>query len=120
MNLQNLSLQSFIVKKPDGETRLILNLKELNRFVKCEHFKMNGVKAIINMVTRNCFMATIDLKDAYYILHLIYLSLFLKYHRHKSSDKTDESIAAKKEEAKSISRGPSFLIQQQVKADVVI
>ena len=31
----------FIVKKPDSETRLILNLKELNKVVKYEHFK-NG------------------------------------------------------------------------------
>ena len=56
----------FIVKKPDGGTRLILNLKELNEFVKYEHFKTDGNKTIINMFTRNCFMATIDLKDAYY------------------------------------------------------
>ena len=37
-------------------------------FVKYEHFKMDGIKTIINMVTRNCFIATIDLKDAYYIV----------------------------------------------------
>ena len=55
----------FIVKKPDGGTRLILNLKELNEFVKYEHFKIDGIKTIINMVTRNCFMATTDLKVAY-------------------------------------------------------
>ena len=50
----------FIVKMPDGGTTLILNLKELNEFVKYEHFKMDCIKTIINMVTRNCFMATID------------------------------------------------------------
>ena len=43
-----------------------MNLKELTEFVKYEYFKMNGIKTIINMVTRNGFMATIDLKDAYY------------------------------------------------------
>ena len=37
----------FIVKKSSGGTRLILNLKELNEFVKYEHFKMNGIKTII-------------------------------------------------------------------------
>ena len=31
----------FVVKNPDGGTRLILNLKELNEFVKYEHFKMD-------------------------------------------------------------------------------
>ena len=54
----------FLAKKSDGGPRLILNLKELNEFVKYEHFKMDGVKTIINMVTRNCVIATIDLKDA--------------------------------------------------------
>ena len=50
----------FIVKNPDGGIRLIwtwkswLNLSNMNS------------KTIINMVTRNSFMATIDLKDAYY------------------------------------------------------
>ena len=80
MNLQNLSLQIFIVKKPDGGTRLILNLKELNEFVKYEHFKMVGINTIINMVTRNCFMATIDLKDAYYSVAISRLfQKFLKF-----------------------------------------
>ena len=31
----------FVVKNPDGGTRLILNLKELNELVKYEHFKMD-------------------------------------------------------------------------------
>ena len=70
----------FIVKKPDGETRLILNLKELNEFVKYEHFKIDGIKTIINMVTRNCFMGTIDLKDAYYSVTISRLfQKFLKF-----------------------------------------
>ena len=75
----------FIVKKPDGGTRLILNLKELNEFVKYEHFKMDGIKTIINMVTRNCFMATIDLKDAYYSVAIS--RLFQKFLKFKWKDK---------------------------------
>ena len=27
---------------------------------------MDGIRTIINMVTRNCFMVTMDLKDAYF------------------------------------------------------
>ena len=57
---------TFIFKNPDVRTRLVLNLKELDEFVKYEHFKMDGIKTIINMITRNCFMAAIDLKGAYY------------------------------------------------------
>ena len=75
----------FIVKKPAGGTRLILNLKELNEFVKYEHFKMDGINTIINMVTRNCFMATIDLKDAYYSVAIS--RLFQKFLKFKSKEK---------------------------------
>ena len=85
MNLQNLSLRSLQLKKPDGGTRLNLNLKELNEFVKYEHFKMDGIKTIINMVTRNCFMVTMDLKDAYFSVAIS--RLFQKFLRFKQKDK---------------------------------
>ena len=75
----------FLVEKPDGETRLILNLKELNEFVKYKHFKMDGIKTIINMVTRNCFMATTDLKDAYYSVAIS--RQFQKFLKFKWKDK---------------------------------
>ena len=35
-----------IVKKTDGEARLILNLKELNEFVKYENYKMDELKPL--------------------------------------------------------------------------
>ena len=60
-------------------------MKELNEFVKYEHFKMNGIKTIINMVTRNCFMATIDLKDAYYSVAIS--RQFQKFLKFKWKDK---------------------------------
>ena len=75
----------FIAKKPDGGTQLILNLKELNEFAKYEHFKMCGSKTIINMVKRNCFMATINLKDAYYSVSIG--RLFQKFLKFKWKDK---------------------------------
>ena len=75
----------FIVKKPDGETTLILNLKDLNEFVKYEHFKMDGIKTIINMITRNCFMSTLDLNDAYYSVAIS--RLFQKFFKFKWKDK---------------------------------
>ena len=76
---------TFIVRKPDGGTRLILNLKELNQFVKYEHFKMDIIKTIINLVTRNCFMATRDLKDACYSIAIS--SLFQKFLKFKWKEK---------------------------------
>ena len=70
----------FTVKKAGGGTWLISNLKELNKFVKYGHFKMDGIKIITNMVTRNCFMAAIDISDAYYIVSISKLfQKFLKF-----------------------------------------
>ena len=56
----------FICPKKDGSYRLILNLKQLNRSVEYHHFKMENLKNAITLMTPNCFMATIDLKDANY------------------------------------------------------
>lgn len=58
----------FIVPKPDNQVRLILNLKALNANVTYYHFKMDSIHTVISMVTPNCWMASIDLNDAYYIV----------------------------------------------------
>jgi hypothetical protein len=56
----------FIRSKKDGSHRMILNLKSLNRFVKYHHFKMDTIWSAVRMVRPSCYMASIDLKDAYY------------------------------------------------------
>lgn len=56
----------FLRPKKDGTFRMVLNLKTLNTFVTYRHFKMDTVWTAINMMKPNCFMASIDLKDAYY------------------------------------------------------
>ena len=56
----------FLVKKPDGSYRMILDLKDFNQNVSYEHFKMENLDTALLMVTKDCFMASIDLKHAYY------------------------------------------------------
>ena len=56
----------FLRDKKDGTYRFILNLKRLNKHVQKTHFKMESIKQVIAMVQPGCWMATIDLKDAYY------------------------------------------------------
>ena len=46
---------------------------------------MDGIKTIINMVTTNCFMATIDLNDGYYSVAV--RRLFQKFLKFKWEDK---------------------------------
>ena len=56
----------FVRPKKDGSYRLILNLKPLNEFVAYYHFKMDTLHAALKLMRPGCFMASVDLKDAYY------------------------------------------------------
>ena len=56
----------FTVPKSDGNVRLILNIKKLNTYVRYAHFKMETIHSVLKLVTPGCWMASVDLKDAYY------------------------------------------------------
>jgi hypothetical protein len=58
----------FVREKTDGQYRLILNLKQFNVTVEYEHFKMDTIKTITQLMVKDCYMASIDLKDAYYCI----------------------------------------------------
>lgn len=58
----------FLIPKSDGSQRLILNVKGLNEFVKTEHFKLEDWRVTRSLVSKDCYMATIDLKDAYQLV----------------------------------------------------
>lgn len=61
----------FLRPKPDGSFRMILNLKNLNKFVEYNKFKMDTLHSILKLVTPGCYMATIDLRDAYYMVPIV-------------------------------------------------
>lgn len=56
----------FLRPKPSGEFRLILDLTRLNKHVEYQHFKMFSLKTACDLVLPLAFMASIDLRDAYY------------------------------------------------------
>lgn len=58
----------FLTPKKDGQFRFILNLKSLNKFVANKHFKLEDFKTVKNLIKKDCFMATMDLKDAYFLV----------------------------------------------------
>ena len=58
----------FLRDKKDGSHRMILNLKKLNLYAEKVHFKMDTLHTITKLVEKDCFMASIDLKDAYYFV----------------------------------------------------
>ena len=45
---------------------MILNLKPLSRFVDYHHFKTDTFRIALKLIRPGCFMASVDLKDAYY------------------------------------------------------
>jgi len=57
--------QIFLVEKKDGGQRPVINLKGLNQFVKQEHFKMEGLHLLPDLLQPGDWMAKLDLKDAY-------------------------------------------------------
>ena len=56
----------FPVIKSDGSARFILNLKDFNRNVHYNHFKMDTMQDMLHLMFKDCFFAKIDLKNAYY------------------------------------------------------
>lgn len=57
---------TFHVSKKNASYRMILNLKKLNTFVEYHLFKMDSLDACATLMSKNCFMASLDLSDAYY------------------------------------------------------
>ena len=56
----------FVRPKRDGKFRMILNLCGLNEAVVYHKFKMSTLQSAINLMSQDCYMATLDWKDAYY------------------------------------------------------
>ena len=56
----------FTREKKDGDHRMILDLSELNQYITYRHFKMDTFETAVSLVTNQCFMASLDLRDAYY------------------------------------------------------
>ena len=58
----------FTREKRDGSYRMILNLKQLNKHIQCEYFKMGSLQSVLNIIRPNCWIASVDLKDTFYMV----------------------------------------------------
>ena len=56
----------FLREKKNNQHRFILNLKDFNKYVTHRHFKMATLNIALGMMRKNCYVASIDLTDAYY------------------------------------------------------
>ena len=58
----------FLVAKKGGQMRPVINLKRINEWVTPQHFKMEGMSTLRELLKTNDWMAKIDLKDAYFTI----------------------------------------------------
>ena len=60
----------FVVPKKNDEYRMILNLKNFNENIEYYHFKMDTFESAIKLIKPNCYMASVDLRHAYYSIYI--------------------------------------------------
>lgn len=58
----------FLIDKKTGGKRFILNLKKLNNFLSPQHFQLEDWRTVVQLMTPDSWMATIDLEDAYLLV----------------------------------------------------
>ena len=58
----------FMVPKKDEDQRPVINLKSLNKYVKSEYFKMEGLHTVKGLLQKSDWMAKVDLKDAFFMV----------------------------------------------------
>lgn len=58
----------YLVEKPSGGRRLILNLRELNTYIVLPHFKLEDWRTVTRLMLPGTNMATLDLEDAYLLV----------------------------------------------------
>ena len=56
----------FLVPKPNGKFRPVINLKQLNEFVYYEHFKQETFPFVLELIQKNDFFTALDLHSAYF------------------------------------------------------
>ena len=60
----------FLVGKKDKRKRPVINFKHLNQFIPYQHFKMEGLLCLREMLQKDDFMWKLDMKDAYFSVTL--------------------------------------------------
>ncbi len=61
----------FLVPKKEGQFRPVINLRSLNRFIRHQHFKMEGIHLLRDILQRGDWLCRRDLKDAYFAVLII-------------------------------------------------
>lgn len=60
----------FLTKKKNGEYRMVINLEKLNKHIAYKHFKMENFEEADRLINKGDYMASVDLRHAYYSIQL--------------------------------------------------
>ena len=60
----------FLISKKGGGNRPVINLKDLNWFIRYKHFKVKDLHCLKYVLQKEDYMYKIDLKDAYFSVPL--------------------------------------------------
>ena len=58
----------FLIDKSDGGKRPVINLSSLNSFILYQHFKIEGLYLLKDLLQEGDYMCKIDLTDAYFTI----------------------------------------------------
>ena len=56
----------FLIPKKSGQMQPVINLRPLNQFLRYQHFKMEGIHVVKDLLRQGDWLTRIDLKDAYF------------------------------------------------------
>ena len=62
--------QQFVIPKSDGRLQAVFNLKNLNNFLQTEHFKMESLNHVSDLLYHGWVMCKLDLKDAFHSIRI--------------------------------------------------
>src|SRR5690606_3846308 len=71
----------FLVDKKGGRKRPVVDMRPLSPFVVSPHFKLEGLSTAKELLRANCWMARLDLKDAY--LHVPIHPCYRRFFRYR-------------------------------------
>ena len=60
----------FLVSKKNGQMRPVIILKRLNQWMSAEHFKMEGISTLRDLLRPGDWFVKVDLKDAYFTVSI--------------------------------------------------
>ena len=93
----------FLVPKKDGGWRPVINLKMLNSYIVTQHFKMETISSLKDVIKQGDWLGKIDLKDAYltipvhppdqkYLIHVEGTGLPIHLFTLRSVDRTESLL----------------------------